>query len=88
MQMRSAAVFQRKAPVPGQENWDLALLPSQGDAFATSKVLEVLPVPDALCEHPHRQAMQAGQDAALYSASLLKRQISSCSSGLMNKKCS
>lgn len=53
MQMRSAAMLQRKALAPGQENRDLTLLTSQGDAFATSEVLEVLPVPDARCEHPH-----------------------------------
>lgn len=88
MQMQSAAVFQRKALTLGQENRDLVLLTSQGDAFAASEVLEVLPMPDVLGERPHRQVMRAGQDAALYSASLPKRQISSCSSSLMNKKCS
>lgn len=82
------ADFQRKALTPGQKNRDLALLTSQGNAFATPKVLEVLPVPDTLGERPHRQVVRAGQDTALYSANVPKRQISSCSSSLMNKKCS
>lgn len=45
-------------------------------------------VPGAPGERPHRHAAPAGQGTALYSAALPKRQISSCSSGLMNKKCS
>lgn len=53
MQIDSSAVFQRKALMPGQENWDLALVTSQGDAFATSKAVEGLPMPDALGERPH-----------------------------------
>jgi len=48
MQMKSAAVFQRKALTPGQRNRDFALLTCQGNAFAISKVLEALPTPDAL----------------------------------------
>lgn len=85
---KRCCVSKKSFGFPGQENQDLALLTSQGDAFATSGVLEVLPMPDTLGERPHRQVVRAGQEAALYSASLPKRQISSCSSSLMNKKCS
>lgn len=74
MQMPSAAAaFQRKALAPGQENRDLALLASQGDAFAAWEALEGLPVPDALGEGPHRQVRQAGQRAALCSACLARK---------------